>query len=805
MSDTKQAITTRSKRRKPATGVASLFALLLAAPIVAEERQSVLSGPVLEESQPVDERGLSSLVPFRRRTPTGFLYPWPLLPQPFHGTDFLVRASAESGWLVEHGDDHEARFSEYSDFGSGLLLRRFSLEGKQKDGLSHFSLEGGSVARSDAFYRLELGRTGVFRVRARYDDLPHVYADDARILYRGVGSDVLDLPAGLVPGTNRASDLGAALAQVGKSRIMQSRNESSLDLRARLRPDLVWLAGYRLDRRHGERPFGGTLGTTFGTTVSGSVVELLEPIQSRTHEWSTGLEYAAEHIQANLRYRASLYDNRRDSLTWENPFAATDLGFLLVPGEPLGRSALPPDNASHQIGADFAAALPWQGRFIFSGAWTRMQQDASLLPATINSDLTDFAVISRRHADARVDTLMLQSKLRARPIGPVDLHLDLRLFDRDGDTNYTAFDPTTGRYGYVVEDLAPTNRVGAAPFSYRRWNAETGADWRVSRKSKVGLEWSHEETQRANRARALTRDDRLRAHASTRTFAQGTTRISYEYLKRTGTAYDPARDAAYYAASPIAVGIAGPARSLQSFRQFDLARSQGHELEWRSNWALGSAADLAFTARYRERDYGADYGVRDERSGEAGLDASYLPSPKVELHLFASYERRDRRLRTIDSTPGPVVDLSAGGPTFPFRNSWSWDSEVDTLSTGSGFSVRPTRTIELEVDYRLLYSRERVETDFDRTGGALTPGVDPATAQKSYAPQRLLDHVLTLSGKKSWSDAIATRLLYRLYDSTIEDAQQSSIQPLVNQNLYLATVDDDFRVHLIALTAEFRY
>ncbi|HSD72779.1 MAG TPA: MtrB/PioB family outer membrane beta-barrel protein, partial [Thermoanaerobaculia bacterium] len=722
----------------------------------------------------------------------------------FHGDDLLLRSSVEAGWLFERGDDHEARFTEFSDLSDGFLLRRFSLEGRQKTGLGHFTLEGGSVARDDAFYRIDLGRTGVFRLRGRYDAVPHVYADDARILYRGVGTESLHLPPGLVPGANRAPEIDAALSRLGDRRLVQQRDDSTLDLRLRLRPDLVWTAGYHLDRRHGERYFGGTLGTTFGSTNSGSVTELLEPLQSRTHEGTTSLEFSTRRLQADLRYRASFYLNGRDSLTWENPFAATDLGFLLVPGEPLGRSALPPDNASHQVSGNLATVVPWHGRFVVSGAWTRMQQDQRLLPATINTDLTSFADLSRRRADARVDTWMLQSKLRARPLAPVDIHLDFRVFDRDGDTNYTAFDPATGQYGYVVEDLSPTSRVGAPLFSYRRWNLAAGTDWRVTRKSRIGVEWAHEETRRSNRARQLTRDDRLRLRSTTRIFAQGTMRVSYDYSKRTGSHYDPGRDSAYYAASPLATGLAGPARALRPFRQFDLARSQGHELEWRSNFPLGRAADLAFTARYRQRDYATNYGVRDEMGADVGVDASYLPSPRTELHLFTSYEWRDRRLKTIDSVPGPIVSLSAGGPTFPFVNAWSWDSRVETMTMGTGFNARPFRSISLELDYRLLFSRERVETDFDRTGGALSSGIDPTTAQRGYAPERLFDHVLTISATKRWSEGLSTRLLYRMQDSTIESAQQTGT-PRVNQNLYLGTLDDDFRVHLVALTAEFRY
>ena len=86
------------------------------------------------------------------------------------------------------------------------------------------------------------------------------------------------------------------------------------------------IADYRIRRRDGEKPFGGTLGTTFGREDAGSVVETIAPIESDTHEWSAALQFASEEVQANLRYRGSVYRNRNSSLTWENPFLAVDGG-----------------------------------------------------------------------------------------------------------------------------------------------------------------------------------------------------------------------------------------------------------------------------------------------------------------------------------------------------------------------------------------------------------------------------------------------------------------------------------------------
>jgi hypothetical protein len=249
----------------------------------------------------------------------------------------------------------------------------------------------------------------------------------------------------------------------------------------------------------------------------------------------------------------------------------------------------------------------------------------------------------------------------------------------------------------------------------------------------------------------------------------------------------------------------GPARSLQSYRQFDLARHVSHAINLRSNWIVGESSDIALTGQFLDRDFGAGYGLQDERVAELTLDGTLQPSPTVDLHAFVSFEWRSRRFSTINSEPGPVGDLSPGGATFPLDNRWSWDSETETYVVGAGIRFRPIDSLEFEIEYRFQASDEEIDTDFDRTGGALSGVTDPATAAMNYSALRMRDHLLEFSVTRNWSDAIATSLLYRLQASEFSDQQQSGIRPLVNQNLFLAHQDDDYTVHVMGVTATLRY
>lgn len=762
-----------------------------------------------------DEHGISVLQDGQRRTPTGLLIPAPFELAPFSGESLLSRGAIEFGGIASFGDKDDARFIEYADWSDGFLLRRFALDIRQAEGGGYLELGGGSVGRDDQFYRIEAGRLGWGRIRSRFDSLRHVYADDARVLFTGAGTEVLGLPPGLPVGTSSVEELTNALSTVGQTQLSQRRDVTGVDFRIRLLPDLNLFADYRLQRRTGERPFGGTLGMTMSTDIGGSVIETLEPIQSRTHDWSAGVEWASRALQVNLAYRGSVYDTNRSSLTWENPFPLVDLtglgipGLGIIDGYPEGRSALSPDNQLHQFAADVGAALPARGRFTANVNWTRMSQNQSLLPATINpAQAGRFAPLSRNKAKAQVDRISARSMLRFRPLPKLTLQLRGSYSDRKNETDYFSFNPETNEYGYIVEDtveVAP--RVGAAPFDAERWNVEGRIQWRPIRHTRLGLEYEHEVTNRANRARRVVSDDRIRLQVSTRAVPETTVRLSYEFQDRNGSAYNPLRDQRYYAFSPGSTLPAGPGRSLREFRQPDLADHERHDIQLRVNWLVAERIDLTFMGRYQDTDFGAAYGVREGRTAEANVEVASSLSPTCHAYGFATFEWRERSLTSINGIPAGVApgDFVAGGPVFPLANRWHAKSEALTVALGTGIAVNVTPRLRFEADYQYLWSDDKTSTSFDRAGGALPFTVDPATARTGFPAQRLTDHTLDLALRFRVSEPLELKALYRLQRSGIADFHQQGLVPLINHNLYLAIRDTNYTASVFALTAVFRY
>ena len=807
----------RATRVRLAGGVLACVVAVASTDVWANQR-SAASNEGLGAFLWPDSYGISVLREGARRSPTGLLYPPPFELAPFRDVAderFLSRGAIELGGIGSFGDTDNARFIEYADWSDGFLLRRFALDVRQREGGGYLELGGGSVGRDDQFYRLEVGRFGWGRFRSTYDSLRHVYADNARVLFEGGGTEELTLPPGLPLGESSPEQIAQALSTVGRSQIGQDRDVTGADFRVRLLPELTLSADYTLQRRSGERPFGGTLGMTMGTTSAGSVIETLEPLQSRTHDWAARVAWATKPVQVNLAYRGSMYDTNRSSLTWQNPFRLAEISLpslpepISIPGFPEGRAALPPDNRLHQVVGDVGVALPGGGRFTTNMSWTKMSQDERLLPATINPLATFAGTLSRERAGAEVEQVTMRSMLRFRPLRKLTVQVSGSYFDRQNDTDYFSYDPEDDFYGYVVEDTTqPAQRVGSVPFAYHRWNIEGGVQWRPVRHSRLGVQVEHEVTERLHRARREVSDDRLRLQLSTRAVPDTTLRLSYEFQHRTGSNYDPARDQRYYAFSPGDTQLAGPGRSLREFRQYDLADHDRHELQLRLNWLAAESVDVSFTGRYRDADFGSDYGLTGEQALEVNAEVAYPVSSNLDAYAFGSFEWREGALVTINGfgAGGTAADYVAGGPFFPLGNRWRAETEALAAAFGAGFRVRVMDDVLIEADYRYLWTDEDTSTDFDRTGGALlTPPLDPATARSGFPALRMTDHVLDLAVRYRVSEPLEFKALYRLQRSAISNFYQQGLVPLVNQNLYLAIRDHDYTASVFAVTAVLRY
>ncbi len=760
------------------------------------------------QSRSVDLAGLSLLRGTRQRSPAGFLYPYPYAPPEGLGLgqDWRLRGYAELGGIASWGGKNEAYLEEYSDYRDGVV-DALRLEGRHAPSGAYVELGAHALGRDDASAFLDVGKWGGLRVRGRYDKLPHRYANDARVLFDGAGSENLTLPAGLVPSGSSDAAIDAALAERPESRVALKREKGSVDLSFAASEALALRAGYRVEDRSGERPFGGAISFAFQSPSSGSVIETLEPLDSRTHDVHAGLAVSDPHIEIDLGYEGSFFENRVESLTWENPFPGTEVD--------RGRFALAPDNALHRVHGTVSWPLPWRGRWTSTLSWAGARQDARLLAPTINPAFpgwTDrLTSLSRRGAEAGVDTALATSTIQLTPLRFLSLGAKLRFEQRKSRTDYVAFNPATGQYGYIVEDgsFRFRPRYAAVPFDADRLSVEGDGTWRLPLRTRLSLEYEHDRVRRDQRARAVTRENRGRVSVSTRQIPYTSVRLAYEISRRGGSSYRSDRDAEFYSVGPPNFGLplsvlGTPQRSLQTFEQFDLSDRLRHAGQARVSLAIAEIADLALAGGVRDDDYGARYGLRRARAWDVNAELSVQPAPGLDAYVFGSAEWRRRELDTIDSAVPFGAQLEPGGPVFPYDHSWTARTRAPSVAAGAGLAARPVERLELRADYQLLLSRERLSYDFAGIG-ALAPGTTAAEAGSRFPTLRNTDHVVDASARITLTEWLAARVLYRFQYSRIDNFHQTGLVPRIGHALYLAHVDGDFAAHVLGGSLQFRF
>ncbi len=830
--------------------LAALGALALAAAGTA--RAEVAPGDALNPSgsdptRTTDPRGMSHLRSVRSRSPAGFLYPDPLRPYQFFdlGEGWSIRAAIEAGGEWTNGDhkrdELETRFGQYADWKDRAIVEFADLTIFHEASGFAGEFAAARIAADDQHYRVDLGIPGSFSLRGSFSGVPHVFATDARSLYEGAGTDVLKLRLPLGPGFIPAdlanADISAALAGTSDSTLSIQRDRTRIRLEFNPLDWLTLFARYGLDESEGERPFGGSLLYSFFGSDPARVVETIEPRDQRTHNFAAGLRYRSPSVLANLEYDGSLFRNSNSSLTWDNPFELTGFG---DPGSvERGRFALAPDNDRHNIKADARLTLPWNGSLTTTASWSRMRQSDDLIPATVNGtgevgagpnrfrldqwDSVD--VLERSKADARVDTLLLNARVQFRPTKPLRIQASARYYDLDNDTRYTALNRETGEFGYVAEDgahavLTPFSRTfrpgeqnpatddfryRSSPYDYRKLEAELTTDYRVAGKTTLSGRYRHERIDRDARERDKTHEHQGRLSVTSRDLRWATLRASYEYRDRDGGGYELFPNQNDYVSSLDGFNSLLGARpsSLAQLRRYDVADRQRHDAKLSANFLARDDLDLSVSGRFTDDDYGAGYGLTQERRWNVNMDLGYQPSPKAHFYGFGYFEQRRSRLAGInDAAFVSSDDPNAGGPTFPFDNAWRHDTDGTIGGAGTGVRVQVHPKVEVDIHYSYIRSLEKNHFDIS-SAGALATGLTEAGDLPNLRRQ---DHNLYASLRISIHEHAALRFFYRFERSKISDFSQRGLDSgtLVQNSgaLFLGHVDRDFAAHLFGLTLQ---
>jgi MtrB/PioB family decaheme-associated outer membrane protein len=232
--------------------------------------------------------------------------------------------------------------------------------------------------------------------------------------------------------------------------------------------------------RTGAQPWGAAFGFS-------ALTELPLTLDNRTTDLTAGAEWANRKGMVRIAYEGSFFTNHVETLTWDNPLRATDYnqnpwtatgydpsGYVTGNGAAQGRMALAPSNHANGVNGLGMIKLPRRSSLSAAFGVVNMNQDAALIPWTINPVIADprvyeqfpgLASLDRASAEADVRLVNANVSFNSRPNRRFGLTARYRHLNRDDRTplfdatEYVRFDAVPIRGGSSTRHLDLTRHT----------------------------------------------------------------------------------------------------------------------------------------------------------------------------------------------------------------------------------------------------------------------------------------------------------------------------------------------------------
>jgi MtrB/PioB family decaheme-associated outer membrane protein len=538
-----------------------------------------------------------------------------------------------------------ARYQRYRDLRDRPFVRNALFSRRTADWT--LDVFADNIGLRDQRYVAQFRDVGKLRASFMWDQIPLFISRDTRMIYSQTE-----------PGVFRLDDQLQSRNQAGVTTIrdytdlatgFETRTERKTGLF-----DLVYTATRDLDftvnvtsaARTGSIPFGAPFGFS-------NLIELPAPIDHRTTDARTSLEWANQRGLVSVGWDGSWFNNDVRTLIWDNPLKITDSpsyssAYSDGKGPAQARLALWPNNTSQYVHATGAVSTPGRGRFMGYVAVGSAKQNAELLPHTINSQIPVIP-LERPTAEAEIRNTMLNLQYTARPVRAFGLVARYRYADVD---NRTPHFETLGRVRFdgVYDDAAASPEPEA--YSVKRKTFDVDGSFNVLRYTTVKVGYTNAITDRTFRIFEETIENVFRVSVD----ATGNQYFSVRGLFEDGTREGDGFDA----------HLLDEFGEQPGMRHYDVA-----DRDRRRFTLIATATPLdvvGFTASVgvgRDEYPHSEFGLQAYDSDQYSVGMDLIPTDRVGFNLTYAWEQYTSLTQSRNASPGVQF-------TDPLRN-WLMD------------------------------------------------------------------------------------------------------------------------------------
>src|SRR3954447_18915779 len=640
-----------------------------------------------------------------------------------------------------------SRYQRYRDLRDGAMFDKLRVV--KDTTVFRYNLQADNVGYKDQRYSGSYHNYGKVKATFEWNQIPLYYSQITSTLYDQSTPGKLTMSDSVQSGIqNKTTTLNTALLDASAFDLRTQRDIASFAMTYNATPNVDLNVTFRNIQKTGAYPRTGT----FGISGAGATV-LPVPLDHRTTDLGTYVEYANDRGLARIGYDRSLLRNNVTTMVWDNPMRVSDSSTL---GPAQGRMALWPNTEMNTLSASGGISLPGHSHATAFLSVAGMTNNNPLLPYTINTALASPA-LARPTSDVTARVTAMNYTFTSRPVTSVWFSARYRQYEFDNRTVPFATGNSVN-YDTAIVALNQTSE----PFGSTRHTFDADATYSPLRYVGFRAGYTREEIDRTYRIVEKTTEDIARASVDLTGLGWITVRGVFEHANRTGTPVDQLE--------LLSIG------EQPTLRQFDISDRRQNRFSSIVTVMPVSQFSVTGTAGAGSTEYpGTNFGLRSGDSRFYSIGFDYVPADKVSLGLTYGLEKYSAIEASRSANPLPAnTPVWLLDPTQQFndpRRDWT-DGSADKANTVTGsmdlIKVFPRTDIKMAFDY------SRAESTY-------TYGLAPNTVLPAPVPLAPVVNELqrgTLDGRYFITRRLAVGLAYWYDKYRVEDFALSPVASL---------------------------
>lgn len=522
------------------------------------------------------------------------------------------------GGRVTSIDGDEARAQRYRDLRSGLYANN-AVVGRRTQEWS-LEAQAWNIGYRDQRYQLDFDRTGRLRGSFLYDQIPLWISADTRTLYTETQPGVFRLEDSMQQSIQAGqTTLHNYTDQAVRFDLKTMRRIGQADLIFNATPNTTIAVDVKNTNRNGAIPYGATFGFS-------NAVELPMPVDMRTTDLRTSLEWSNDKGLANIGWDGSSFDNTIEQVVWDNPLR---YGPDAIGAPSQGRMASWPDNTLTYVHGTGAINTPLNGRLTGYVAFGQGRNNQDLLPHTINTAFSPPPVLSRTTAEAESQMTIAQFTAAMRPAAGFYLNARYRYADVDMQT--PVFTRPGGTVAYDTSLSSPAE--SSEYHSVKRSTLDIEGAFDVAPFTSVKAAYSRQGSDYTHRIFESTDEDVFKLSVDTTGHQRFMLRAQYENRQRTGSGFDPE--------------VLAEVGELSTMRHYDIADRDRRRFTFIGTASLTSMLEVNASAGIgRDRYSASQHGLLTFDSDQYAVGASLVPDDRYNFTASYGWENYTSQQRS---------------------------------------------------------------------------------------------------------------------------------------------------------------